>query len=412
VALGGGPSSFAADVNTVATAFEPGNRWDLNLRLGYRYESTSAAIRRQAVDTTAPASFPTPVANDLYYRQSRHILDLRADVGLLQDLWFQVNAPLVLSDRRTFTFDDGITAANSTTVRDGILPALGFDGSGDGISGNQAFRGPTRRGLESLGLGLHYAVFSQLKDPSKPTWTFGAELRLSIGSPMRFDRSQPTANTSVAPGYHELYLSTTMSRRLRWAEPYVSFAFAYPFIAGDSQFQDLGRSQESVRPQPRLSTLFGSELIVHERPATGRRVALDLRGRIEAHLEGRAYSPLWEVLASAPALGVDVDGDGTVDRAFGGVTDVENYMTLSGSAAVAITLSRTVQCRLGGEVIHNRGHAISVADAGRDLDGSGRVDRPPEGNPQYQPLVDLPGRRYRAEDQYTINVFANVTTLF
>ena len=54
-----------------------------------------------------------------------------------------------------------------------------------------AFRGPTRRGVEYLGLGANWAVFNQARDDTKPTWVLRFETRLSVADDMRFDPAAP-----------------------------------------------------------------------------------------------------------------------------------------------------------------------------------------------------------------------------
>ena len=70
----------------------------------------------------------------------------------------------------------------SSTIRDGLLTADGFDARDPGTplpqSGDLVFRGRGRKGLDQLHFGLAVAPMNQRRDPTKPTWKLGGELRL------------------------------------------------------------------------------------------------------------------------------------------------------------------------------------------------------------------------------------------
>ena len=69
---------------------------------------------------------------------------------------------------------------------------------------------------------------NQAMDSTKPTWKLGAEFRLSVGKPMRFDPMAPEANKGVSEGLQQLKLWTSFGRRLAWAEPWVELHWLVP----------------------------------------------------------------------------------------------------------------------------------------------------------------------------------------
>src|SRR4051812_14311067 len=180
-----------AEVTRVVTAFDGENRFDFNLTLGWLHDAKSGFVKRESQSMTATH---TELIKDLKYAQTRDTLNLRADVGILWDVGFHIEAPLVLGDVRTLDFDQsaggdcaypgnsaGLTPTcvneqNSTILRDGILPGYGmlvhgqdaqhnrpFNSTPNGAmaspgnysySPSGVFRGPVRRGFENLGLGV------------------------------------------------------------------------------------------------------------------------------------------------------------------------------------------------------------------------------------------------------------------
>src|SRR5437667_12425378 len=102
--LGQARSALAADPTRVATAMEEGNPWDLFLSVGWRYENKSAKIKRE-FELPGRTTNQIETVKDLIYQQSRNILDLRADFGVAWDLSLFIEAPLVLGDSRSLSFD-------------------------------------------------------------------------------------------------------------------------------------------------------------------------------------------------------------------------------------------------------------------------------------------------------------------
>src|SRR5262249_42560436 len=192
------------------------------------------------------------LVRDLKYERTRHLLDLRAEFGVLWDVSLFIAVPLVLGDSRSLSFDqDGpctfppaaspscVNQANSTTLNDAVpdparptLPRanaptiLPNGSSGWGLNatgrapalytaGTRVFEGPGRSGIESLNFGINWAVLNQAKDDTKPTWTVGFEARLQVSDTQALDRASPQANTAVGLGYHVARWQSFVSKRFR-----------------------------------------------------------------------------------------------------------------------------------------------------------------------------------------------------
>ena len=119
-------SARAAEITDVASSFEPGHPFGFRLRLGYSHLEKRAVVKREVEKEGQPV---IGLVNDLDYKQSRDALNLRMEIGLFWDLMVYLEIPLVLNDSRQYSLDPALggNSANSTTVRDGIQAANGFD---------------------------------------------------------------------------------------------------------------------------------------------------------------------------------------------------------------------------------------------------------------------------------------------
>src|SRR5262249_48300721 len=136
--------------------------------------------------------------NDLTYQESRDTLALRADFGVYQDLSLFVAAPFVVSDTRSLEFDK-TNESSATILRDGIGPGFGQPMFGLDAPHKRAFvhgsdtvfQGPSRQGLEYLGIGASWAATNQSRDESKPTWILRFEARFAVSPAQGFDPTNP-----------------------------------------------------------------------------------------------------------------------------------------------------------------------------------------------------------------------------
>ncbi len=443
-----GRRAGAAEATRVVSAFDDNNRFDFNLTLSFLRESKTAFIKRESAVTLTNANGDSVTRNelvrDLQYKQTRNILGLRADFGVLRDVGFHVEAPIVLTDDRELDFDQSlggnctypgqvpipscVNAQNSTALRDGIgvIPGMPNNASSYGLDANHnrqyqapsqtLFSGPTRSGIEYLGLGLDWAIFNQARDDTKPTFKIGFDARIDIGKDMRFDPLNPGGNTAVGLGYHQLVWSTTVSKRFRQFDPYFGAWYMLPVRSNGSPFQQYPTGgQTAVDPQQEAGVQIGFEQIAWEKPSAQQRVTVEFRGHMQEHFYGRSHSELWEALSGSPQCATDVtkcradpsmaganygiDFDGNTPSPHPGVTETEAYASFGGNAGLNIQVGRYIRFRgLVGLTIDTP-HFITFANAGVDKDGSGAVEltNPKEKNPTYREIIDNPGRRFRVE---------------
>jgi hypothetical protein len=451
VVLAAGPAR-GAEVTRIVSALDDDNRFDFHLTASWFHEVRSSLVKREL-----QSSFEshTDVVKDLKFAQTRDILNLRADVGVLWNVGLHIDLPLVLSDLSRLNFDqDGspclypespeimadptmrpncVDSHNATILRDGILPGYRTDSWGlDAQTGMQyargpgvvpgppdVFRGPARKGFENLGVGITWAPFNQARDDTKPTWTLSFDAKLDIFKDKRFDRATPNANTAVGPGYHQFVWSTFVSKRFRHFDPYFGAWYMLPARTNGSPFQKYGPTQTSVNPQQQAGIMIGVEQIAWENPRGDQRVTIEARAHVQQHFFGRERSAIWEGLAGdsrcnvntssdpslcRPGIDLDTNADGVIDTPHPGITDIESYGTVGGDLGLNIQVGRFIRFRSLFGFRSDLPHYITAAGSGVDVDGDNRVkptrtdpNEAQEANPIYRQAIDLPGRRFRVE---------------
>lgn len=485
--LGAASEAEAADVTRVATAFEEDNVFDVHLGVAYDFNYKRAAILREW-NSGRPGDNENRLVKDLIYEQFRHTLTPSLEFGLFRDLGLYFQLPIVLSDSRQYSFDQraddcvfgspgGSPVAsctnkgNSTTLRDEILPTSGFDATNTGnpslpFGGPDSeliFKGPVRRGLDQLNVGLKYAVLNQEKRSHMPTWLIAFEGRFAVGRAMTFSRDiqgrEPDGNKRVGRRIHELGVWTALSRRYRFLDPYFTAHWRQSIRASGSIFQDFSSegAQDTVLPQSQAGLTVGTEIVPWERKAKNLKVAVVLQGSSVLHYGGRGYSEIWELLADSPSMvgsfdptsqAVDDNGNptdpGFCDRGaalafaqqnpgdpgylaaggsgcqkFEGVTDLQDYASFGFTGGVNFTLGKIARLGLGATANTDTRHFITAAGRGdADLAGSGGTNPDEveagtrEVNPIRRDVVDNVGRRYAVDDVFDMHAYLRLTLVF
>lgn len=434
-ALAMAASNAAANPATnVPSAADPGNPIDLHVTVDYTYASESSAVRRERIGGATDPMAPLPLTADLKFKSFRHLLTPRADLSIYKDTWVSFALPITITQARELELAPGVARDASTTIEDGLLPIDGFDADDPGtpLTGNAVFRGRDRKGLSQVHLGLNVAPMNQRRDPTKPTWKLGAELRLAIGKPMRFDEMRIADETGVSKGVHELRLWTSFARQFARTEAWMEMFWQVPLREKDnSLFTDPGFGATNTRIGQQAGVGFGVETYLLDDKANKNRISLDVGAKITGHFEGRDYSEMWEVFAFAGdsrttrPLVLDADPVEPDVQPFShpGITNFENYLETTARFAVRARLGTVVQFAATFDINWKTDHAISFADAGIDLPtcGTGRCEvedndlvnpGTAEVNPLHAPRIDLVGHRYQSVDNRSFVIGINGMALF
>lgn len=430
--------AYANPLATVPSAADLGDPLDFHATIDYAYSVESADVTREGPAATADGRIPT--GEDLSFKQFRHTITPRAELGVYHDMWLSFALPIIIQQQRELSYADGIDAGNSSTIRDGLLAAGGFDSDDPTAPAASPllFRGPGRSGIDQVHLGLAIAPMNQLRDRTKPTWKLGAEARLAAGKIMKFDRQDPDSETGVSRGVHELRLWTSVAKQRGKVLGWFELAWRVPLTTKDgSQYDvtDFATSTGITNKGPgQVATMaFGLELFALDDKIALNRISVDLGAKVEAHFEGREYTEMWEVFEYAGdtrgggPLILDRDVIAPDQQAYPhpGISNIENYLETSARAAIRAELGAHARFGLTVDLSWRTDHAITFADAGVDLPtcGSGaspcETDNNPlvtpnssEVNPLYVPGLDLVGHRYHSENNFGLVIGVEAQALF
>jgi len=265
---------------------------------------------------------------------------------------------------------------------------------------------------------------NQMKDDTKPTWKIGAEVRLAVGTVMKFDPMSPTANKGVSRGIQELRVWTTFARKLGWAEPWVELWWMTPIAAkSGSLFDDPGFGATNINHSQEGGVASGVEIYALDNQADQTRISIDIGSKFIAHFEGREYTELWEVFALAGdsrgmgPLIIDSDPTSTGLQALShpGISNIENYLEMTGRFGLRAQIGPHVRFSVIGDLIWKTDHAISFADAGVDGPDPDDLVSPDPGeevNPLHLQAIDLVGHRYRSVNGFDIMIGVSGLVLF
>jgi hypothetical protein len=301
--------AWAGPDSDVTSAFDPGDGFDLHLTFDYQLDVHRAAIRREAAGRpgTAPTD-PVPVVDDLVFSSTKHTVVPKLELGLFHDVSASFAVPLVLAWDRSLELDQRdtpctfdvpgascVSRMSSSTLADGLLPTVGYDGQhgGAGFSGTDptVFRGPTRAGVDQVHLGLTWAPMNQLRDDTKPTWKLGAELRLAAGKVMAMNRLDPSASTGVGRGFTSSAVDVDRLR-MGWAEPFVDLVAGAdrdraPARRSRARFGALDRSSQ------RAGARFGFEACRGRSGRRRRAAVAELSAHLDGHFEAASTPEMW-----------------------------------------------------------------------------------------------------------------------
>jgi hypothetical protein len=403
----------------------------------YDFTVDSARIQREVVGTGADPLGGIPRQNDLKFEQTRHTITPKLELAVLYDAWVSFGVPVVISQSREHTLD-GISRDASSTIRDGLLGPEGFDARDPATptTGTLLFRGGKRSGLEQIHLGIGAAFMNPHRDPTKPTWKLGADIRLAVGKVMKFDAMKTGDQTGVSKGVHELKLWTSFSQRFSRFAGYFDMFWLVPLTAREeSLFDDIDQQPgefgaTNTLPGQKAGVTMGLEAFAYDDPVNKNSVSIDVSARLVGHFEGRDYGEMWEVFAlagdvrrSGPLV---LDRDPSVSDvqavSHPGISNIENYLETAARFGVRGKLGGRAQFGVLVDIAWKTDHAVTFADAGVDLPtctgdpsqvegrdcelesndlvnpGTGEV------NPLHVPRIDLVGHRYLSVDNFTFSI--------
>jgi hypothetical protein len=328
------------EIVQVADAFDDDDIFDLHLSLGYQHTWKNAKIYRETSMPQLSTGDYTPSNLEVAkYSEDVARLNTRADIGVYKDIAVVIRLPVILSDDRDIKASGGGLQTNTLV----------------GAPGEQLFslpfKSPSRSGIEYLALGMDFGLMNQARNPNKPTWMIGGEVRVNVSEPMHACNGNPTnlnqhpttaqlkcaypndmnrdgttgqVTTSdtgvgggkltldegkggtrpagVSRGTTGLAFHTFMSRRVKYIEPYGGFDVLFEFANADSDFHQTDLKGSLVNHPPLRGTMtVGIAVIPWEIRDAFQRLTIDSRFAGTYVSEGRDYGELFDALGSSDA---------------------------------------------------------------------------------------------------------------
>lgn len=347
--------SEPGEITNIVDAFdeENGNPFDLHLTLGFQRSWLGAKILRETYiggsnnPGLTTGRYTSSLMNVANYSETTSRLNTRVDVSVYKDIGLYLRMPLILANSRELTDLDG-----SASVQPVVLQGAPLNTAGTGREQlfSLPFKSPTRSGIEYLAVGFDLGIFNQARDPSKPTWTFGAEGRFNVSEPMRacgttaglnqagpqvdcahpsdIDRNGQGSGTANSPkdekgnslegsfsgarkpgvsrGTTAIEVHSIMSRRVKYVEPYGGFRALFEFANENSEFGATRSLDAVLTSSPPLQgwMIVGMLFMPYENREQFQRLTFDARFTGTYRSEGRDYTPIFDALGSSDAPSV------------------------------------------------------------------------------------------------------------
>jgi hypothetical protein len=443
--------SETAEITSVVDAFEKDDPFDLNIVLGFTQSWKTAKIRREsqlpqaglAGTPSAQAGFIPATENIASYSSSTSTLNLGFDVGIYHDLALILRMPVILGWSQSLGDLNGSQKVASQILAD--------------PSGGQLFSvpssSPTRSGIDTINIGLDWAIFNQQRDFTKPTWVIGVEGRVAVGSPLHAcqvvngsnfcpDPSNPTITNrdpGISKGFDSLIVKTVWSRRFGYVEPYSGFWVQADFPTGGSDFGKWNPEQDLDRTPPLTGSFaLGLEVIPYEAREQFQRLTADFRFKGTYHSPGRDYSELFDALGASQATslrtpnpaaytagtgGKSVADPGSENVFFSGITEQAAYGSFTLMSSATWQTGAYIKFTLGAGMTYAQSHLISAADVctpngNTSPQAAGPCVQPSTGavqgvpNPDHRDIIDLPGHRFSVDDTLIVDLYAMGVVMF
>lgn len=260
----------------------------------------------------------------------------------------------------------------------------------------------------------------------------------------------------VSRGVTALEVHTLLSKRIKYIEPYGGFRALFEFQNESSDYGATDLEGSLVNHPPlQGSMILGMAVIPWEVRDAFQRVSIDFRFTGTYKSEGRDYSELFDALGSSDArtlrhpnyadyrAGNPADPDEIDPQTgaaypsvvnensqkvyFTGLTDVQQHGIYTFSTEFTWQAGEYVKFGLGGAYTLVQSHFISfdqpcnpdidnkrLSEAGPCKSTTATGAATPTGvpNPNYRPVIGVPGRRFKVDDSYAFDAWINATVMF
>lgn len=440
VALAG--TARAAEITHVATAAEPDKAVEIDLSVGFQRTQKRERITREMPDATAGVLGGVTDRTMLRYTEVSNAIVPRAAIGLYNDLELHFQWPYVLSDDVSWRYGQ----IGGVPVNDPASEAYPYTPDRNGISPSGTpcpaapcpifpVPGTVYHGgrMGDLQAGVAWAVFSDKKDDTKPTWVVGLDMTFPTAE--RYDPAQgrDVANpqdwlspydvaAKRAPIGHKAWafdLYTALSKRMGAIDPYFKAhvtamrksASTYSNCEHAADVQEAANGSNTQTAQMAAwadanckaqgdsagaqlpfvtGIVFGTEIVPYEDKVENQKVTLDLRLLADYTSSARWYNELTD--------------------ATGKLLWTDPYVTVGALVGLDLRFSDVVSLRGDARLETETSHFITGEKPGGAIPTLAAYAATPAQyaalNPNYDARYDAPGSRFRATEVgvFTVDV--------
>lgn len=255
----------------------------------------------------------------------------------------------------------------------------------------------------------------------------------------------------VSRGTTGLEIHTIVSRRIKYVEPYGGFRALFEFAAESSDYgqTDLEGSLVNHPPLEGWMTM-GIMVIPWEHREQFQRLTFDARVEGAYRSEGRDYSELFDALGSSDALSIRRPNYAAYERNpdpataqtfpsvvdqssqkvyFTGLTDVQAHGKFRASGSVTWQAGEYVKFQLGVGYMYVQPHFVTMdqpcnPDFNNDVSKAGPCRNVSSAgnssvysatgipNPNYRPVINHVGRRFKVDDVSVVDLWLNGIVMF
>jgi hypothetical protein len=407
----------AAEATRVASSGDPDNPFDIDVSLRWERLQKRARITKETV-VASPGSPLGRVVDrpELRISDIENTVIPRVAIGLYRDLELHVEVPYVLARDDAWRYgvlDDGSSAQAGSAIGGNTI---GPDGLPCGVSpcplfpvgpdGTTLFQGGVAGDVKA---GLAWAIFSDRRDDTKPTWVVGLDVTFPSAklydpaagrsTPWLSPYSVPSSTGPVGRKIWKYDLHTALSKRMGPLDPYFR-AHVTAMQKSSSTYSNCDRvglaeqngqasalavancglprwkDDAAARLPFELGLAFGTEIVPYEDAAAGQKVSIDLRLSADYTSSARWYNELTD--------------------ATGKLLHTDPYLTVLGTFGILFRASEYVALRGSAQLGTSTAHFITGEDPG-EVGGPGQ-------NPNFDWRYDAPGRRFRVDEITLFNL--------
>ena len=400
---------MVVDVPDAADGSDP---IDIDVGLTFRLDYERGVIRRERDAATEDVA-------ELSALTSRLVPEIQ--VGMFHDLAALVRLPIILSATRTIEPTDRPTTIQSNGAALFDVP----------------FRSPERSGIENLTLGLLWGVTNQARHAALPSITLGAEVEIAVGDAMRAcvdpppegqvacaapgdtnrngrrDEGEPDGaaetDTGTARGTIAIGLSASVSRRIRYVEPFGIVRAKLEVPLASSPFRTTSLDAGETFPPVHGEAELGLGMVPWENRERFSRIWIDARISGGFVTRGPDYSPLFDAIGASDAAALRAPTETSAGRAYAtGMTVSEAHGTLGARGSFVWRASELIELGLAAAIRHDLAYAIA-ADA-KCLDGAD--DCASIENPAYRAELDSAEGAFTFADSLDLQLAASGSVMF